>query len=118
MQVRINEEFTPLIEHEGYQQDFPALSGGERTSLALAYRLALNTIVQEVSIIGGSNLLILDEPTDGFSKEQVFKIRDILEELRFPQVILVSHERELEGFADHVIKIQKSEGISGIVGNV
>jgi exonuclease SbcC len=117
MQVRIDEEFTPIIEHEGYEQDFPALSGGERTSLALAYRLALNTIVQEVSISGGSNLLILDEPTDGFSKEQVFKIRDILEELRFPQVILVSHERELEGFADHVFKIQKSGGISGIVGN-
>jgi exonuclease SbcC len=117
MQVRIDEEFTPIIEHEGYEQDFLALSGGERTSLALAYRLALNTIVQEVSISGGSNLLILDEPTDGFSKEQVFKIRDILEELRFPQVILVSHERELEGFADHVFKIQKSGGISEIVGN-
>jgi exonuclease SbcC len=117
MQVRINEEFTPIIEHEGYEQDYPALSGGERTSLALAYRLALNRIVQEVSISGGSNLLILDEPTDGFSKEQVFKIRDILEELRFPQVILVSHERELEGFADHVFKIQKSDGISEIVGN-
>ena len=117
MQVRINEEFTPIIEHEGYEQDYPALSGGERTSLALAYRLALNTIVQEVSISGGSNLLILDEPTDGFSKEQIFKIRDILEELRFPQVILVSHERELEGFADHVFKIQKSGGISGIVEN-
>jgi exonuclease SbcC len=117
MQVRINEEFTPIIEHEGYEEDFLALSGGERTSLALAYRLALNTLVQQVSISGGSNLLILDEPTDGFSKEQVFKIRDILEELRFPQVILVSHERELEAFADHVFKIQKTGGISGIVGN-
>ncbi len=93
MQVRINEEFTPIIEHEGYEQDFPALSGGERTSLALAYRLALNTIVQEVSISGGSNLLILDEPTDGFSKEQVFKIRDILEELISSSHTGISRER-------------------------
>jgi exonuclease SbcC len=112
MQVRINEDFTPIIEREGYEQDFNALSGGERTSVALAYRLALNTTVQEVTIAGGSNLLILDEPTDGFSKEQLFKIRDILEELKCPQVILVSHEKELEGFADHVYRVQKSDGVS------
>ena len=112
MQVRVNEDFSPLVEHEGYEQEFIGLSGGEKTSVALAYRLALNTIVQEVAIEGGSNLLILDEPTDGFSREQVLKIRDILAELRCPQVILVSHERELEGFADHVFEIRKSNGIS------
>lgn len=117
MQVRINEDLTPIIEREGYEQDFNALSGGEKTSVALAYRLALNTTVQEVTIAGGSNLLILDEPTDGFSKEQLFKIRDILEELKCPQVILVSHEKELEGFADHVFRVHKLEGISTVVSS-
>jgi exonuclease SbcC len=117
MQVRINEDFSPIIEREGYEQDFNALSGGEKTSVALAYRLALNTTVQEVTISGGSNLLILDEPTDGFSKEQLYKIRDILEELKCPQVILVSHEKELEGFADHVFRVQKSDGVSALEGN-
>lgn len=117
MQVRINEDFSPIIEREGYEQDFNALSGGEKTSVALAYRLALNTTVQEVTISGGSNLLILDEPTDGFSKEQLYKIRDILEELKCPQVILVSHEKELEGFADHVFRVQKSDGVSALGGN-
>jgi exonuclease SbcC len=117
MQVRVNEVFSPLVEHEGYEQEFIGLSGGEKTSVALAYRLALNTLVQEVAIEGGSNLLILDEPTDGFSREQVLKIRDILTELHCPQVILVSHERELEGFADHIIKIRKSTGISEIIRN-
>jgi exonuclease SbcC len=117
MQVRINEDFSPIIEREGYEQDFNALSGGEKTSVALAYRLALNTTVQEVTISGGSNLLILDEPTDGFSKEQLYKIRDILEELKCPQVILVSHEKELEGFADHVFRVQKSDGVSALTGN-
>jgi exonuclease SbcC len=58
--------------------------------------------------------MILDEPTDGFSKEQLFKIRDILAELNCPQVIMVSHERELESFADHVLKVEKREGISKI----
>jgi exonuclease SbcC len=71
---RIDEDFTPLIEQDGYEQDYNYLSDGEKTSLALAYRLSLNTIVQKVSAGIKSNLLILDEPTDGFSKEQLFKI--------------------------------------------
>jgi len=111
---RIDEDFTPIIEQDGYEQDYNYLSGGEKTSLALAYRLSLNTIVQKVSAGIKSNLLILDEPTDGFSKEQLFKIREILDELKCPQVIMVSHEKELESFADQVMKIEKKDGISQI----
>lgn len=111
---RIDEEFTPLVEQDGYEQDYNYLSGGEKTSLALAYRLSLNTIVQKVSTGMKSNLLILDEPTDGFSKEQLFKIREILDELKSPQVVMVSHEKELESFADQVVKIEKKDGISRI----
>src|SRR5271157_2166873 len=111
---RIDEEFTPIIEQDGYEQDYNYLSGGEKTSLALAYRLSLNTIVQKVSAGIKSNLLILDEPTDGFSKEQLFKIREILDELKCPQVIMVSHKKELESFADQVMKIQKKDGVSQI----
>ena len=114
LQVRVDEEFSPVIEREGYEQDFPALSGGEKTSVALAYRLALNTLVQEVAAGGGSNVLILDEPTDGFSKEQLSKVRDVLSELKCPQVILVSHERELEAFADRVYRVERSNGVSTV----
>jgi exonuclease SbcC len=110
--VNIDEDFTPRIEREGYDQDVQSLSGGEKTSLALAYRLALNTIVQEVSAGMKSNLLILDEPTDGFSKEQLFKMRDILDEIKCPQVIMVSHEKELENFADQIFQLTKSGGVS------
>ncbi|MGP8057903.1 MAG: hypothetical protein ACLP9K_09920 [Nitrososphaerales archaeon] len=116
LQVRVNEDFSPVIEREGYEQDFPALSGGEKTSVSLAYRLALNTMVREVAAGGGTNLLILDEPTDGFSKEQLSKVRDVLTELNCPQVILVSHERELEAFADHVYRVEKTNGVSKVIG--
>jgi exonuclease SbcC len=111
---RIDEDFTPIVEQDGYEQDYNYLSGGEKTSLALAYRLSLNTIVQKVSAGIKSNLLILDEPTDGFSKEQLFKIREILDELKCPQVIMVSHEKELESFADQVLRIEKKDGVSQI----
>lgn len=111
---KIDEEFTPLIEQDGYGQEINYLSGGEKTSVALAYRLALNNIVQKVSTGMKSNLLIMDEPTDGFSKEQLFKIRDILNELNYPQIIIVSHERELESFADNIFQIEKTDGVSEV----
>lgn len=113
--ARIDEDFTPLVEQDGYEQEIDYLSGGERTSLALAYRLALNTIVQKVSTGMRSNLLILDEPTDGFSKSQLFKVRDVLRELNCPQVIMVSHETELENFANRIFQVTKSNGLSTIV---
>ena len=111
MIVRVREDFTPVFEREGFEQDFEALSGGERTSMALAYRFALNCVARE-SISAQPELLILDEPTDGFSKEQVYKMRGLLEELGSTQVILVSHEKELESMADHVFRVDKRNGSS------
>ena len=96
------------------EKDIKYLSGGEKTSVALAYRLSLNSLVQQVSTGMKSNLLILDEPTDGFSKDQLHKVRDILNELKCPQVILVSHERELESFADHIYNVIKTNGVSEV----
>jgi len=113
--ARINEEFTPIIEQDNYEQDINYLSGGEKTSVAFAYRLALNNVVQKVSTSMDSNVLILDEPTDGFSTEQLFKIRDIFDELQCEQLIMVSHERELESFANHIFKVEKVDGYSTIV---
>ena len=113
MVVRVKEDFSPLFEREGFEQDYEALSGGERTSMALAYRFALNAVVKE-SVLSRPELVILDEPTDGFSREQVYKMRGLLEALGSRQVILVSHERELESMADHVFRVEKRNGTSGV----
>ena len=113
MAVRVREDFSPVFERQGFEQDFEALSGGERTSMALAYRFALNAVVRE-DISAKTELVILDEPTDGFSKEQVYKMRDLLEELDAKQVILVSHEKELESMSDHIFYVTKSNGTSRV----
>ncbi|MBI4177508.1 MAG: SMC family ATPase [Candidatus Aenigmarchaeota archaeon] len=114
--VRVDDKFTPVIEQNGYEQDVEALSGGEKTSVALAYRLALNTVVKEIAISLRNNLLILDEPTDGFSKEQLHRMRDILDELQCDQIIIVSHERELEAFVDNIMEVRKEGSVSKVVG--
>jgi DNA repair protein SbcC/Rad50 len=111
-EVSVDEDFTPVVSQGEYDQDVRFLSGGERTSVALAYRLALNVLAQRSSIGMKSNLLILDEPTDGFSKEQLGNVREVLDEVGCPQVIIVSHDKELESFADQIFRVDKAGGVS------
>lgn len=113
LQAFIDDDFTPRIVQNGYDCEIENLSGGERTSLALAYRLALNRVVNDVvASIKTKDILILDEPTDGFSTEQLDKVRDVLNQLSANQIIIVSHENKIESFADSIIRIGKRGGIS------
>jgi DNA repair protein SbcC/Rad50 len=104
--IEIDEYFTPIVNQSGYHLEVDSLSGGEKTSIALAYRLALNEIIRRIIMLD-DNLLILDEPTDGFSKEQLIQIKLVLEELSAAQVIIVSHEKELEGFVETIFRVVK-----------
>jgi len=114
--VRLDEDFTPIITNQDYEIDYDFLSGGERTATALAYRLSLNQVLNSRSNIKTKDIVILDEPTDGFATEQIDKMRDIFEQLKAEQMILVSHEEKIEGFVDHVIRVQK-DGTSKITTN-
>lgn len=112
---RIDSAFSPIIQQSGYETDTAHLSGGERTSVSLAWRLALvHSIHTLVPDLGTAGIIILDEPTDGFSSEQLERVRDVLRELAMDQVILVSHEPLLEGFVDHILRVRKSAGGSMI----
>jgi DNA repair protein SbcC/Rad50 len=113
LSARVDETFAPWVDIGGQPTPAEALSGGERTALALAYRLALGRTVRDAGRLT-LETLILDEPTDGFSQEQTLRMGDLLEELGLPQVILVSHERQLEGIADRVVRIRKQAGVSVI----
>ncbi|MBW3022568.1 SMC family ATPase [Candidatus Woesearchaeota archaeon] len=114
--LRLDENFAPLVEQNSYFLDIADLSGEEKTSCALAYRLALNKVINDImSTIKTKNLLILDEPTDGFSSEQLDKLRDVLEQINIPQTIIVSHEPKLESFVDNIIRISKSHHVSKVI---
>ena len=110
----VDEKFTPSITQSGYDLDTQSLSGGERTAVALSYRLALNFMVKRANESMQTNLLILDEPTEGFSKEQTYRLRGVLEELECDQVILVSHERDLESLADKIYLVEKTDGNTAV----
>ncbi|HEV2519181.1 MAG TPA: SMC family ATPase [Thermoplasmata archaeon] len=114
--ARSDPRFNPSVEIDGELTPPEALSGGERTALALAFRLALGEVVRSLDRLNLSTL-ILDEPTDGFSPEQVQRMGELLSELAIPQVILVSHEAALNGVADRVVRVRKVAGASELEGD-
>ena len=113
--VGLTDNFTPIIEQQDYEIDYEYLSGGERTAVALAYRLSLNQVINSLlSKIKTKDIVILDEPTDGFSEQQLDKMRDVLQQLNAKQLIIVSHEQKIDSFVENIIKFKKESGISGI----
>jgi len=102
------DNFEPMITLNGYESPFEDLSGGEKSALSLAYRLALNKIInsrhQEVKT---KDLLILDEPTDGFSQEQINKMQDVLTKLNTKQMFIISHDRNLDSFVTDILNFKK-----------
>jgi len=107
VEIRLD-DFEPIINVNGYDSPFRDLSGGEKSALSLAYRLALNKIINErYQEVKTKDLLILDEPTDGFSQEQINKMQDIFEKLDTAQMIIISHDRNLDSFVTDIFNFKK-----------
>lgn len=112
--VDIKNTYEPVAyTSNGEEVPISHLSGGEKTSVALAYRLALADLAAQVSAIKPSEILILDEPTVGFDQEDVKMLPTALRNIRtIPQIIIVTHEEELKNAADYKFNVTKSEGKS------
>lgn len=82
------------------------LSGGQKVSLALSFRIAVNAMF--ASTVG---LLALDEPTAYLDKQRVRALAPVLQRLqsltasRGLQCIIVTHEEELSSLFESVIAL-------------
>ncbi|MCL5963269.1 MAG: SMC family ATPase [Candidatus Thermoplasmatota archaeon] len=105
--VKVDEDFTPVVDYGGIDiglDDGP--SGGERSSIALAYRFALYEVTKASH--GVSGIIILDEPTDGFSDEQFKKFGEVINSsLSAKQKIIVTHHINLKYLGNMIIELQK-----------
>lgn len=113
IEAEIDEDFSVLVRQGGYEMPYRSLSGGERTSLALAYRLALNQIIRKLAKLE-KGLLVLDEPTEGLSYAQVLNLREVFDDLDCNQIILISHESQFLGFSDNAFRVAKVDHVSTI----
>ncbi len=82
------------------------LSGGEKAVLAIAFRLAINSI-----FAGEIGMMVLDEPTVGLDEENIECLQNALEALaaysrkRGTQIIIITHDKRLESAFDKIIRL-------------
>lgn len=97
----------------GGEQDIDQISGGERVALAIALRLAIARVLS-----GKVETIIMDEPTTHLDEERRKELVNILNSFFreggriIPQMLVITHHREIEDVADVIYNIRKQEGYS------
>jgi exonuclease SbcC len=119
--IRIDENYTPEVKIRNYTRSYRDLSGGERTDIALAYRIGLGNAIYEARTGTPMELLILDEPTENLGNEEgdrsIEQLAQMLANLKVQQIITITHDQTFARFADHTIQIRKINEKSQIVQN-
>ena len=110
--VKLDEDFNIYLIGQGGVYPISAISGGERIALSLALRMAIAR-----ALAGGAlSFMMMDEPTvhlDEVRRRQLTKmIRRGVKHRGLSQLIVVTHDRELEDVADIVYRVQRSGAFS------
>ncbi|MDP3033744.1 MAG: AAA family ATPase [Methanobacteriaceae archaeon] len=118
---KFNFEYSDITLDEDYNIDvygpvgkttLDMISGGERIAVALALRLGITK-----ALSGGTlELIMLDEPTIHLDTYRRSELIDILKRMSIiPQMIIVTHDVDLEEAAENIIKVEKVDGISRVM---
>ncbi|MFN4306258.1 AAA family ATPase [Sulfurihydrogenibium azorense] len=93
------------VSSSNVEVNIDALSGGQRVALSIALRLAIAKLLNEKA-----DFLILDEPTIFLDDERKKELVDLFGELKesnfIKQLIITTHDEELEGWANVIYKVK------------
>jgi exonuclease SbcC len=100
-----------VYQKDGEPLDPEQLSGGERALFNLSLRCAIYRLLAE-GIEGAAPMppLILDEPTVFLDSGHVSQLVELVEAMReygVEQILVVSHDDELVGAADDLVRVEK-----------
>ncbi|MDS0257557.1 ATP-binding cassette domain-containing protein [Thermoplasmatales archaeon AK] len=110
--VKVSDDMDIEVSMGDHTENIAMLSGGERTALSVALRLALARYLAE-----NVNTILMDEPTNFLDSERRDNLRDILKtafgkDRISPQLIMVTHHHELASAANVAYSIVKRDGTS------
>ncbi|EKF86265.1 DNA double-strand break repair rad50 ATPase [Methanobacterium formicicum DSM 3637] len=110
--VRLDEDYDVTIYGPSGESSLDMISGGEKIAVALALRLGITQVLSG----GNLEMIMLDEPTihlDAYRRQELI---DLLKKMSIiPQMIIVTHDVDLEDAADNIMKIEKEDGVSFLV---
>ena len=116
--VSVCEGFDITVIKEGGEISIKSISDGEKVAIAIALRLAIaKALAEKISTI------VMDEPTTHLDEERRRELVEIMksffrEGAKIPQMIIVTHHRELEDVADTVYRVEKVDGVSRVIAEV
>jgi len=111
----LDEDFDVVAVKKGGEISVKAMSGGEKVAVAISLRLAIAK-----ALSGKITTVIMDEPTTHLDEERRRELVEILKNFFkgsssiLPQMIVVTHHREIEDAADNLILIENVGGISQV----
>lgn len=109
--LTLDEDYEVTVFGPEGESSLSMVSGGEKIAIALALRLGITQAMAK----GDLDTILLDEPTihlDSFRRHELINLLKDMTVL--PQMIIVTHESQLENAADNLIKVEKDNGISKV----
>ena len=109
--LTLDEDYEVTVFGPEGESSMSMVSGGEKIAIALALRLGITQAMAK----GDLDTILLDEPTihlDSFRRHELINLLKDMTVL--PQMIIVTHESQLENAADNLIKVEKDNGISKV----
>ena len=102
-----NEYNISIFGPEG-EANIEMVSGGEKIAIALA-------LITQAMSKGNIETILLDEPTihlDSYRRQELISVLRSMSVI--PQMLIVTHDDELENAADTLIRVTKEDGISNV----
>ena len=110
--LKIDDDYNISVFGPEGESKLDMVSGGEKIAIALALRLGITKAMSK----GNIETILLDEPTIHLDNYRRHELIDLLRGMSMlPQMIIVTHDNELENASTNIIKVEKHEGISNVI---
>ena len=98
------EDYSIVLEEDGFERPFASLSGGEQMAAALAVRLGLLKQLSDIRVA------FFDEPTTNMDLERRDNLAQQISRItNFDQLFVISHDETFDNFVDNVIEVRRGE---------
>lgn len=105
IEVKVADDFaTSVVQNDGIEYGVAELSGGEKSIVALALRIAIGSLITGDS----AGLLWLDEVLPAQDAERREAVLSVIRDLPIQQVVMINHTHEAEDVVDRVVRVHYS----------